>query len=303
MNIPGADQQLLDFETFLNKELFFIVGLPKSGTTWVQHLLNNHADVICRGESHFFDILFPQIQRCFQHYNKEILQQGGIIAHLEEYGGHVESLNYKIDDTHMVLLYCIYTMFQKWIDSNENALILGEKTPDTIRHLPLLNSLFPQSKIIHVIRDGRDCATSGWFFNRSRMKKNEIPDRSFDDYVSGFLKQWKSNITMAQTIGKTLGDRYCEVRYEDLLIQPNLEMTRIAHFLDVNEDQEMIETCISNTSFEQMGDGHPQGKEVHTAFVRKGISGDWKNNFSEDLSRRSWSIAGVLLESLGYPAS
>ena len=303
MSEPDVQQQLRELETFLNKELFFIVGLPKSGTTWVQHLLNNHDNIVCRGESHFFDILLPQVKRSFQHYNKEILQQGGIVAHLKEYGGHVDSLNYKIDDIHLVLLYCMSVIFQKWTDSGNNASILGEKTPDSIQHLNLINTLLPQSKIIHVIRDGRDCATSGWFFNISGVKNNKVVADSFDDYVSRFLKQWKSNITMAQAAGKILGDRYCEVRYEALLKQPNLEMTRLASFLGASKDEEVIERCVKNSCFEKMGDGHQQGQELNTSFVRKGVSGDWKNHFSKDLCNRTWSIAGDLLKSLGYPES
>lgn len=294
-------QQLRELENFFDREVFFIVGLPKSGTTWVQHILNYHENISCRGESHFFDILLPQLQRSFQHYNKEVLQQGGIVAHLKEYGGHVDSLNYKIDDTHIILLYCIYTMLNKWNDSDGNVLISGEKTPDSIHHLNLINSLLPRSKIIHVIRDGRDCATSGWFFNLSGMKKNKTVVQSFADYVSNFLKQWRSSIAMAQTIGETLGNRYCEVRYEALLSQPEQEISRLLQFLQVSVDEESIQHSIDSTRFEQMGDGHPQGQDINTAFIRKGTCGDWKNHFSPELAQHAWRIAGDVLKSLDYP--
>lgn len=303
--MPGEDKKLLDFKTFLNMELFFIVGLPRSGTTWVQHLLNHHPDIICRGESHFFNLLFPQVQQCFQNYNKEVLQQGGIIAHLKEYGGHVESLNYEVDDTHLVLLYCISLVFQKWIitDADNSALVLGEKTPDSILHLNLINSLLPQSKIIHVIRDGRDCATSNWFFNLSGMKNNRVPAESFEDFVSKEMKKWTTSINMAQAVGNNIGDRYTEVRYEELLDQPSIVMSRMLRFLGVDNDQEIIEKCIGNASFEKMGSGPSQGSENSTFFLRKGVSGDWKEHFNQDLSKQAWSIAGDLLESLGYPSS
>jgi hypothetical protein len=134
------------------------------------------------------------------------------------------------------------------------------------------------------------------------MEINISPAESFDDFVAKSLKQWKANITMAQTIGKTLGDRYCEVRYEDLLIQPGHELSSMVRFLGVNEDQKILEQCVKNASFEKMGDGHPQSNDINTAFVRKGIRGDWKNHFSPDLNHRAWSITGDLLESLGYPS-
>src|SRR5215210_5260554 len=34
--------------------IFFVVGRPKSGTTWLQRMLNQHPEVICRGEGWFF---------------------------------------------------------------------------------------------------------------------------------------------------------------------------------------------------------------------------------------------------------
>ncbi|MCK5360723.1 MAG: sulfotransferase, partial [Gammaproteobacteria bacterium] len=51
MNQVISIQHFREFEAFLDRKLFFIVGMPKSGTTWVQHVLNNHSDIICRGES------------------------------------------------------------------------------------------------------------------------------------------------------------------------------------------------------------------------------------------------------------
>ena len=32
----------------------------------------------------------------------------------------------------------------------------GEKTPDYVRCVPLLHALFPDAKVIHLVRDGRD---------------------------------------------------------------------------------------------------------------------------------------------------
>ena len=296
-------RRLQSLDRFLNRELFFVVGLPRSGTTWVQHLLNAHDNILCRGEAHFLDILLPQIQQCFQHYNKEIRLQGGAVAHLKEYGGHVESLEYKLNDIHLILVYCISTIFQKWINAAGDARILGERTPDSIRHLNLLNTLFPRSRIIHVIRDGRDGATSGWFFKLSGVAKNKVVNQDFDNYVCNYLKQWRACITLAQTIGKQLGDRYCEVRYESLLDRPGIEVGKLMRFLGADDEPELIGRCIQSASFENMGDGRPRGEERNTAFVRKGVAGDWKNHFDADLSRQAWGIAGNLLEHLGYAAT
>ena len=41
----------------LGRALFLVVGAPKSGTTWVQLMLNGHAAIDCAGEGHFTDWL------------------------------------------------------------------------------------------------------------------------------------------------------------------------------------------------------------------------------------------------------
>ena len=73
--------------------------------------------------------------------------------------------------------------------------------------------------------------------------------------------------------------------------------------LEVDYDQEIIEKCIGNASFEKMGGGPSQGSENSTLFLRKGVSGDWKKHFNQDLSKQAWSISGELLVCLGYPSS
>src|SRR4051794_30155810 len=39
------------------RQVFFVCGAPRSGTTWVQHMLDSHPDVSCRGEGHFLHFL------------------------------------------------------------------------------------------------------------------------------------------------------------------------------------------------------------------------------------------------------
>ena len=45
-----------------SKQIFFIGGTAKSGTTWVQLLLDAHPEVSCNGEGHFLDNLKPALK-------------------------------------------------------------------------------------------------------------------------------------------------------------------------------------------------------------------------------------------------
>jgi len=55
----------------LQKDLFFIFGYPKSGTTWVQHLLNGHPEIWCGGES-LFTRFMPLLEQAAEQYNERV---------------------------------------------------------------------------------------------------------------------------------------------------------------------------------------------------------------------------------------
>ena len=51
MDLIGNTRALADLA---GKQLFFVGGAPRSGTTWLQQLLNAHPDCSCRGEGLFW---------------------------------------------------------------------------------------------------------------------------------------------------------------------------------------------------------------------------------------------------------
>ena len=49
---------------------FFVGGLPRSGTTWVMHLLDAHPRLCCVGEAGFFNVLGKGMSQMFSSYNE-----------------------------------------------------------------------------------------------------------------------------------------------------------------------------------------------------------------------------------------
>lgn len=48
--------------------VFFIGDLPRSGTTWIQQLLDRHPNLVCLGESHYINDLVPSIAKVANQY-------------------------------------------------------------------------------------------------------------------------------------------------------------------------------------------------------------------------------------------
>lgn len=286
-------------EELSRKELFFLVGFPRSGTTWLQRTLDNHAEIRCLGESHFVDILFNNLQRSFQSFNKNVQKKGGAIAHLQKFGGHVSTLKYDTQDVHLLLYYSMYIIFDKWLDSPDIR-IIGEKTPDNIQAINLLASIFPAARFVHLVRDGRDCAVSSWFFNKSGLDKGKSIVQSFDSYIGGFLKQWKTGVEFARHAGRRLGDRYLEVSFEGMIGDPSAQLESICRFLGAGTEAKVIRECVENARFDVLSGGRVAGMEDSESFYRKGVVGDWKNHIPAGLAEQAWRIAGDTLTEFGY---
>jgi hypothetical protein len=68
------------------RQLFFVGGAPRSGTTWVQHVLASHPDVSCRGEGHFLHFLAEPMGGLMQRRRADLEAKN---ARLKETGGSI----------------------------------------------------------------------------------------------------------------------------------------------------------------------------------------------------------------------
>ena len=71
MNLPPWFRNTLGASAAVSeREVFFVMGCQKSGTTWVQQLLSGHPRVCCRGEGHFGDVVGPLMEQLVSVYNE-----------------------------------------------------------------------------------------------------------------------------------------------------------------------------------------------------------------------------------------
>ncbi|MBN1850764.1 MAG: sulfotransferase [Deltaproteobacteria bacterium] len=275
-----------------SKRLFFIMGVPKSGTTWVQHLLNGHPEISCSGEGDFNRIM-NALKDMANNYNRHITGINKNIG-IENY------LTFQQKDLQYLFTTAIFLLFRHW-PTNGNDRIIGSKNPIMIKSIEPYPSLFPQSKYIHIIRDGRDVVTSAWFNNLRGNKEDTLcrwPD--FHCFVEFGMREWVADMTKARSFGKTYNERYLEVRYEDLHNNPNPILEKMLEFLGVDPSLESLGQCIQAGSFKSLSHGRERGQEDRNAFFRKGIIGDWKNHFAPEDEDLFMGYAGKLLEELGY---
>jgi len=168
----------------------FIIGCPRSGTTLLRLILDSHPHISCGPESRFLIDL------------ADIGARHG--ARLERFGVDKEQWYEKIAQFfhafHMT--YAEPRGKQRW----------AEKTPKYTRHLALVNHLFPDCQLVHMIRNGRDVVSS---YHQRWGYLSAVKTATY---------RWRKFVTLGRDFGKTLPkDRYYELRYEDLV--SNMEMT------------------------------------------------------------------------------
>lgn len=273
----------------LDKDIFFIGSVAKSGSTWVQHILNGHPEISCHGESHF-PVLLLFLNQLANSYNKHVHVANQKI--LQE--NRISRLN--PDDLRYLLTASIALILGKMPDASHFKCI-GEKTPENLRIMEEIALMIPNAKFINIIRDGRDATVSGWI-----QENRKYPDKNLllEDYVKGNAEIWAAAIRFARELGKKYPERYHEVRYEDLKSEPDTAIKRLVQFLNVDYSEKSVALCRQNGSFEKLSGGRAPGEEERSSHFRKGITGDWKNHFNNNCIDIFMSYGGELLKELGY---
>lgn len=274
--------------------LFFAGGQGKSGTTWVQLLLDAHPDISCGGEAHFFDMLAPAMQQAFLRY-RHLLDDNNKLFH--------ELPGYSLPEqphAFAALRGAIVTAMMEQA-RGQSPRALGERTPANIENMDLAWELFPQARMLHVVRDPRDVAVSLWHHGKRIQEGGFVKQYGTIDKLAVHLcKSWGSSMHHCEKLGAERPGQYLEVRYEDLLDNGPVALTRMLEFLEIAPDAETIKQCLKATAFEKLSGGRGRGDEDADSHFRKGVSGDWHNHLQPETSREIRALAASQLERLGY---
>ena len=285
-------------ESTLRKKLFFIMGMPKSGTTWLVRMMNAHPEICCWGEGHLTNILFPIMENALKTYDKRVTDWHAKFA---EMGLEQAPPRFTVNDLYHLFITATGTLFTRALE-DPRVTTIGEKTPDNLYSAERLSYLFPNARFIHIIRDGRDACVSGYNM-RKAMQEPDFDKKfpTFHAYAENFAKSWSHSVRRGHKFRDQQPDRYAEVRYEDLHADPQKELARLFAFLEVPVNEGIVETAVEAGSFKSLSKGRERGEESKGSFFRKGIVGDWKNTMAPETQEAFWTGAAETLTLMGYP--
>jgi hypothetical protein len=206
---------------------FFIVGSARSGTTLLRLILNAHPDVAVPPESRFITELWTG-----QHEIElgAFLNSLAVHKRFETWDLPIEAVAEEIGATTKVdYADAVSAAFSAYARVNGKSR-WGDKTPRYVERIDLLAQLFPGARFIHLVRDGRNVALS--YANVPFGPKT----------VGKAAALWRARVIAGRTGGAALGgERYLEIRYEDLVEDPAGETKDICEFLDLTFDPGMLD--------------------------------------------------------------
>ena len=167
----------------------------------------------------------------------------------------------------------------------------GDKTPMYMRHLPLLERLFPDAQYVHLIRDGRDAAVSFLRMPEGTFTRTWAHPES----VGEFACLWRTEVEAARALGRLVGpSRYLEARYEELVSDPETTVRAICEFAELPFEASMLDYA---GAVDVSAKPHQQRlRQPPTTGVR-----DWRSELAHTEALGFERIAGGVLADLGYP--
>ncbi len=204
-----------------------IVGSPRSGTTLLRTILNQHPDLLVYPDEPQF------ILEMYQRYGTTVRNVPAAIAYLAEHRYVPDSVGREtlqvtcLQAGPVPLRYIIACYLRVWGGDNLAAHRIVLKHPELVLHLDLVNELFPEAHIVHIVRDPRANVSS----QRARWPQFTVWECSM---------KWRNAVQAAlkwQDSGKT---SFSELRYEDLLLTPEQTLRTLCQSLNIPFTAEML---------------------------------------------------------------
>jgi hypothetical protein len=281
-----------------------VVGCPRSGTTLLAVMLDSHPRLAMPPETAFL----PEL-RTLEGTTGDALERAFVdlvttdrwgVSNWNDLGIDKAEFRQRLAElTAFSITAGLRVLFGMFADRAGKPLV-GEKTPADTNHMPLIAAFLPEARFVHIIRDPRDVALS-------------LGRTSVGSPVAQAAQHWVAMITQARADASRLR-HYHEVRYEDLLAEPERRLRDVCAFLGLDYVASMLEyresgrRHIAHLGDRMLPDGTAKVPHALRARLHENLSGPlrtdraggWRSAMGADDRAAVEAIAGPLMVELGY---
>ncbi|MEW6002433.1 MAG: sulfotransferase [Nitrospirota bacterium] len=262
----------------------FIGGHPRSGTTLLGAMIGVHSTCICTPESPFKTDVFNRLATPDKEKIDIRMVMSMIKSHwrFRIWGLEIGSIPEDEVRTYQELIKWIVRAYARNRGKPDPG-IWVDHTPQNIKYADILFSLFPESKMIHIVRDGRAVAASimplDWGANS----------------IDRAAHSWVRRVSLGLIVELGGMERVRRVRYEDLVQEPEETMKGLSSFLKIEYQPRMVEGIGFKVP--------PYTIRQHSLIGQRPEAGRinaWERELKPRQIEIFESIAGDLLLRLGY---
>jgi hypothetical protein len=275
--------------------LVFVVGCPRSGTTWLQKLLASHPAIRTGPETDIFSIYVGRAIHAFRA-DRDRPRRKGLQCYLSE------------ADFLALQRSFVLRVLSKVLDPLGPGEIFLEKTPEHALYIQDIHACFPQARFIHLLRDPRDVTASLLAAARS-WGSSWAPSTG---RAAG--RMWREYVFSARKAGAILpASQFLELRYERLESDTESQLKRCASFLGLAWDDMAVHAAVEQNRPGNLitGKGTPliapprpiesrQKLDEPAGFVRRARSGSWATDLTLSEKLSLWLVIRDNLKRADY---
>jgi len=279
-----------------------IVGVPRSGTTLLRMMMDAHPELAIPPETGFLPPLLDiqasagstrtavDLITGFHTWSDFHIAAKDLLAEVER----------GLDATPADVARTFYRLYAARFGKRR----WGDKTPTYGAALDRIESLLPEARFIHIIRDGRDVMLSVrslWF------RPGETVEACAED--------WSARLGETRALASRAA-HYLEVRYETLVTAPEPTLREICRFADLRFEPQMLgyhrdaAARLAEHEARYAADGSLLVSKAQRADSQRFVTeppradriGRWKTELTREELQRFDAVAGEWLERLGYQA-
>jgi hypothetical protein len=282
--------------SLLEARLVWIFGSPRSGSSWLMKMLGGASEVTTIDESYLGAHLAP-------------LSGTTEAGEYFEHGQRAKDPSYFFARRYLpVFRPLLRELVHRGLENQLRHLRPGPlprwvviKEPNGSHAADTIISLLPSSRMLFLLRDGRDVVDSfvdamfrdkTWWKDRASFVR---PPQQRVAFVSQHAALWVRRTMASQRAFAALpGEQRLLVRYEELLSDTAAQLRRIFVWLDIDEGD--VEAIVARNAFEAVPKRHRgPGKAVRAA-----TPGLWRQNLAPEEQQAMHEVMGDKLRELGY---
>ncbi len=200
-------------ENFNKKRIIFILGMPRSGTTLIEQIISAHSKVYGSGELPYLTSII----------NKEFIENNTLLE---------GKINETLKDLNKISI--ISNEYFSYLE-NYNILedYITDKAPLNFKWIGFIKIFFPNAKIIHSVRDPKDNCVSLFknnFEGNINFCYSEAELGKYYNLYKNMMNHWK----------QTLADVCLDINYENLVLNPKEEITKIIDYCELDWDKNCL---------------------------------------------------------------